>query len=583
GETSFHNTDAGSTYLFTFSLIPIQGQYVYGRVIDKDTKRAINGARVQIIQNDNFTGKEGTTNEYGRYYIENPGSGTMVVRALHTDYYDDSASRKEITLAAGEDKEVNFRLRKLDSPVDTFDLTIDHIYKMENGNQVLIGDQDAVEIRLSSGFDPYSKRIIYGESVSEKGPKQPFHTFYRLPIYPTAIKATIFNPSDNDPGWVPKYRTVAEIHPTTSDPMTIDLVLEPILLPPDYSGGGIVRGTTSLFVDPCQALADEIREFFHSFTSRVPAPKGIPVYLYHPYDHINPVQTTTTDVAGEFEFTNLPVGTYDIKVESRNYLGWQEAAQVAGGDSIGNYSIVLAGKSSGMTKTRYYHNIKVKFVGFGSHSYIGKFDWNNEINEVTKIHNQTTYANPIPTIYVVESDFPVGVKLTDICGERIVVTTRMLQAIIDNKQKLRYLIAHEYAHKYYRVAGFWVPWVGHFGTIFNAAKDAAPCSFSRITDSNISLDQLYMGHPEDGKNEYFASFFTAYFLHHDRLLDTIRNNTSGECKNTLSYTWQWFAENVGKVYTNDNEIFHPLNGAISGIDYTKAQIKNGDWIDPPYR
>jgi hypothetical protein len=580
-ETSFHNSDAGSTYLLNFSLIPIQGQYVYGRIIDKDTKKPINGARVQIIKNDQFTGKEGTTNQYGRYYIENPGSGTMIVRALHLDYYDDFASRKEITLATGEDKEVNFRLRKLTSPVNTFDLTINHVYKLVNGQQVLIGDQDAVEVLISSGAERIGvKRYIYGDRVAHLGPRVPFHIFYRLPIKRVFVEAKIFNPSDNDPGWVLGYRGIVEIIQTTSDPRTIDLVLEPVLTPPDYSGGAILRGTTYLFQDPCQEYLDQI-PFINMSASKVPAPKGIPVYLYQLHDHINPVQTTKTDIYGQFEFTGLIPGIYDVKVESVNYLGWLEDAAVTGRDNVKNYSIVLAGKGTGLTKTRHYGNVKVQFIGFGSHSYIGKFDWKNETNKLETIYNQTSgELFGIPKIYVIESDTYTGAFISDICGMRIVLTTKLLQDLLDSNQPLSYVLVHEYAHKFFVFGG---KVGGHFATIFHAAEDTAPCSFSRITDSNIELSQLYAGHPQDSVSEYFASFFTAYFLHHDRLLDTIRNNTTGQCKYTLAYTWQWFAENVGEVYTNDNEVFHPLNGGLNGINYTKAQIKNGDWIDPAYR
>ncbi len=102
--------------------------------------------------------------------------------------------------------------------------------------------------------------------------------------------------------------------------------------------------------------------------------------------------------------------------------------------------------------------------------------------------------------------------------------------------------------------------------------------FGRIKDGYANLVPAGLGgHPSDDVNELFASFFDGYFASHERFYGIIKYQTSGSAQNILEYMWQLFAENIGKVDSNDGNYFTPVGGKIGNIPYTYSQIKSGVW------
>jgi hypothetical protein len=580
GDTAFHYSDAGSTYLFNFSLIPIQGQYIYGRVMDGNSHHAVTGARVSLVKNGLLTDKTATTNEYGRYYITDPGAGDMVVVALHPDYYDNAQSRKAITLGPNEDKEVNFRIKPFTSSLpDSFDLKINHVYKLENGTQVPIGHDDLAEVIITNAPDVDNPTPTVFSQYKDIGPKVPFHTFSKLPIGKIRIKATIYNPSTNDPGWIPSYETELIISQATTDTRTVDLVLEPLLVPPEYSGGAIINGVTHLKDSDCY---ENCPTQYGTVSDYVTAPKGIKIILYTASMEL--IQQVNTDSFGQYKFTGVPNGSYLIKANSVNYTSDVVAVSIDHKSDVKFRTLTLRGKTSGYIKTRNYGGTQVTFVGFGSFVYIGgDVKWLAEINKIKQIRDKINPSLEVPKIYVVESSVNNAMyDKNDQCGDRIIITTKYLEeALKSNSDVIAVTLLHEFGH--YVNARNLSNQQTYLNNAFAAAQDVSPCPFVRINDTNLSFDFLAMDHPQDNAGEYFSSFFTAYFNHHDRLLDQIKNNTTDECQRVLGYTWQWFSENVGKNYPNDDQLFHVINGSLGGTLYTPNQIKNGDWIDPSYR
>ncbi|MFA7243889.1 MAG: hypothetical protein WC080_01180 [Patescibacteria group bacterium] len=147
-------------------------------------------------------------------------------------------------------------------------------------------------------------------------------------------------------------------------------------------------------------------------------------------------------------------------------------------------------------------------------------------------------------------------------------------------------IAHEYGHAVNEkirnsTPSIYAPWNDLYNRVM-AGPDKG-CVMGAITDSNVELMPGDTGgHPWDNDNEFFASFYWAYFMQHGRLHGIIRDHTTGTCQNIMKYMWQWFADNVGRVDPDDGQVFKSVGGSVTGIPYTYAQISNGSWIQSTY-
>lgn len=149
------------------------------------------------------------------------------------------------------------------------------------------------------------------------------------------------------------------------------------------------------------------------------------------------------------------------------------------------------------------------------------------------------------------------------------------------KDTIYKVLAHEYGHivqfdLFYNSNFFSHQWA----MIFNDLKQNyyGPMVFDMMTDGNAMIaPNQFGGHPWDNERELFASFFASYFMAHDRFDGIIRYHASGAAQNTMEYMWQLFSENVGKVYANDNTIYHPKGGKIGAHEYTVGEIRSGAW------
>lgn len=204
-----------------------------------------------------------------------------------------------------------------------------------------------------------------------------------------------------------------------------------------------------------------------------------------------------------------------------------------------------------------------------------------------------------PLIVIFRSDGQVNasayVQRFDCLGKtNSAVMTINTELIVSNRYKKNIddvfaTISHEYGHLYYnKIEKSQSQFANQWHKLFRAISDAsfAPCIFSRIKDSNVGADpNFYSGHPEDADSEMFASFFSGYINHHQRLFNSISSLTSvdGFCQNTLGYMWQMFSENVTKMQASDTTIWDPVGGTIGNKYYDFDQIAKGYWRNSIYK
>ncbi len=81
---------------------------IYGRVTNAQTGSPIVGAPVEVRKD--WWGWWGSTDPQGQYRVTVPEPGTYIVRVGHPDY---ESAEQQVTLQAGEQKEVNFALRPI--------------------------------------------------------------------------------------------------------------------------------------------------------------------------------------------------------------------------------------------------------------------------------------------------------------------------------------------------------------------------------------------------------------------------------------------------------------------------------------
>lgn len=148
---------------------------------------------------------------------------------------------------------------------------------------------------------------------------------------------------------------------------------------------------------------------------------------------------------------------------------------------------------------------------------------------------------------------------------------------LGSKDTINKVLAHEYGHivqfDLFSGSSFFAR---QWTMIFNDLNRNyyGPLVFDMMTDGNAMMaPNQFGGHPWDNERELFASFFASYFMAHDRFDGIIRYHASGAAQNIMEYMWQLFSENVGKVYANDNKIYHPIGGKIG----THGEIRSGAW------
>lgn len=144
-------------------------------------------------------------------------------------------------------------------------------------------------------------------------------------------------------------------------------------------------------------------------------------------------------------------------------------------------------------------------------------------------------------------------------------------------------LIHEYGHLLYEKEfkfngknNFSSKWKELYEGIVD--QSYAEIIWNKIQDANLEIAPGGMGgHPWDNDHEMFASFFNAYFYHHDQLLENINSCADINCQNILAYMWELFSENVGKVNFSDARQFPVYGGTIGNSRYSFYDIRAGKW------
>ncbi|MCX6811853.1 MAG: hypothetical protein NT039_04135, partial [Candidatus Berkelbacteria bacterium] len=172
------------------------------------------------------------------------------------------------------------------------------------------------------------------------------------------------------------------------------------------------------------------------------------------------------------------------------------------------------------------------------------------------------------------------------------VTTDYIKWAAQQKRSddITFTMAHEYGHLVYGMfkktdPNFSDKWYQLFEKITLQSSSLTSCVWNAFKDGNVGMSpRSFGGHPGDDEDEMFASFYSSYFMYHDRLYGIIKYHVTPDspCQNILKYMWQLFAENVGKVYSNDDQFFLPVGGKIGKTEYSWQQIISGVWIKENY-
>jgi len=155
-----------------------------------------------------------------------------------------------------------------------------------------------------------------------------------------------------------------------------------------------------------------------------------------------------------------------------------------------------------------------------------------------------------------------------------------------NTSQIFSTIAHEYGHT---VNTAFPKTTEKFGRIYSQLSRTVGTQqgvWNDIMDGHVGYEPFVLsGHPQDNANEMFASFFNAYFTNHERLYGIImyHERDGSDEQNILKYMWQYFVENVGKVYDDDDQYFKPLGGKLGTTNYSFDQIRSGQWLEENYR
>lgn len=169
-----------------------------------------------------------------------------------------------------------------------------------------------------------------------------------------------------------------------------------------------------------------------------------------------------------------------------------------------------------------------------------------------------------------------------VSGYKIAISTTLMRTLINENRSdmIVSILTHEYGHHIYASN----PVISKqfedlFNNLYSRVDQDGKCVWDRMQDGNLAYSWLG-GHPYDNAREMFASFYSAYFSYHERLYGVIQYHATEDssCQNVLKYIWQFFAENVGKYYSNDDQYFIPVGGKIGGASYSYGYIANGYWL-----
>ena len=154
------------------------------------------------------------------------------------------------------------------------------------------------------------------------------------------------------------------------------------------------------------------------------------------------------------------------------------------------------------------------------------------------------------------------------------------------EQYLFDVLTHEYGHLVlFSISDkdFIERWHSLFDDIKNSSNAAA--IYNSIIDANVTMSSRFSGgHPQDNADEFFASFYIAYFNYHSRLHGIIKYHQAdgSENQNILAYVWNILCNRIGSVYGNDNSTFPAIGGSVGDASYTFDQIKSGLWRSEIY-
>lgn len=289
-------------------------------------------------------------------------------------------------------------------------------------------------------------------------------------------------------------------------------------------------------------------------------------------------------------FSNVPLGKYyKIKVikldSSEIFSGIKklentcrinlEAQDCLAKDEIKNYGdqiyFVLSDEAKRVGDDGYYKNLaeKIKKLSKQSKSIrplLVYFDEEMELN---------AYANSVPK-KVCSGDNKI-IENAKLIGYHPALLSWQRKNGLESG--VFSVIAHEYGHQV-DFANYDERLVSLFDSL-KSTKETQQCVWDRIKDGYIGdAPGGFGGHPADDKMEMFATFYSDFFTNHERLYGFIKYRTveNSACQNVLKYLWQYFSENVGKYYDNDDKYFIPVGGKIGSTDYSYEQIRKGDWL-----
>ncbi|MCX6811579.1 MAG: carboxypeptidase regulatory-like domain-containing protein, partial [Candidatus Berkelbacteria bacterium] len=606
---------------------------IYGTVSDKDTNQPIYGAFINLVLNGKtLLDKDGdpiqtTTDSEGGYEISELDPGQYSVFVFHRNYLDYSQIYKTTNLIGTERKEVNFSLTKI-SGASTFDFAIKLVDEQNNfltiddleeeggsGVQIYLAGSDKLNIPLWINYD-----IRYDVDTGQE-----YYIFYGIPSDQNLsvvirISGYFFDEKNRSYKYKSVDQKISDCKKKNNQLCEITIKLQR-----DYSFINEVskpdlRGRLSI-----------LDNFDESYLPEVGIEKDAchllyPLHYLQNREKVDVVLTKTdtgaqltekADEEGFFEFLDLDHGKYKLTVTADCYQA-EEAIIKIEDEDVEDEKVFLKYKEECIQyfSSNEINGVKFYFLGADSQQYNNSNYW-QEISKILNELESKIKLNPgIPPIYIVDSSFVNGMydSFCSLHGEGfgvIRVTTALLSSP-DLTNNLEDMLIHEYGHyvqnKLYgssvKIVDEWMH--GQWEAIFNAAESEANCVFGVVKDCLVNgANNDISGHPDDGPDEFFASFFVSYFKYKSRLKSMLIGDKAlpdGECKNTLRFAWNFFAEKVANtpseiipiettsslsnkilLFKDDKEIFGPVvGGKIGNNIFTPDQIRKGLWKQSVY-
>lgn len=609
---------------------------IYGVAIDKDTKQSIFQASVHLmIGGKTLLDSDGgpivaITDREGHYEFSELEPGHYTVYIFHRKYLDYGQIFKEVDVLDNKKSEVNFELEKT-TEVKTFKLSVKILD--ENNQAVSLEDLEEEGGMYVANSENLNIPLWGNYTVEYDEAGDPLHLFFtEIPCgqgLTLIVRFTGFYYEENGRSYRIKtiFKDLSGSQRTCArDNSNYEVTVK---LEKDYSlvnnkDKPDLRGTLSILDHYDDSYVPDDSE-----AEKKGCAMMYPLHYRQSREKVMVVLTTIDNPGnkiskmaeedGSFEFIDLEPGKYKISIQADCYQTEEKIVEVRDID-VEDENLFLKYKEECQSHFSSIDigGVKFYFLGPDSQQYINNPVWQKvayvlkDLESKIKINGKSI---GIPPIYIVDSSFPNGMfdPICSLRGEDFVsirVTTALLLSP-DLFTNLEDLFVHEYGHyAHSKLFGTSIKITNNlvyeqWNNLYEAAMEEEGCVMSAISDFLLwQVNHELGGHPWDSPDEFFASYFGAYFKHHTRLKAMLIGDKSlpeSECKNVLKFAWNFFAEKVANepserieslgasmntgiiLFSDDKEIFGPIvGGKIGNVVYTPEQIRKGLWKQSVY-